>query len=248
MKLANISTADVATWLETRDDIIIPIGATEQHSPYALIGTDHITATIIAQQLADRVNGLVAPALSYGMSNHHLAFPGTVSLRSATLIMMISDVVGSLARHGFRRFYFVNGHGGNMAPVSAAISDVQLDWPILYKMGSWFTMPEVVAKEAELFGEENGEHATASEVSLTMARNPELFPKPLPNIPVDQPIDPPFPLAPEHYKAFFPDGRMNANVGLASVEHGHTMMQVALDALQADFESFLALQVPEASV
>src|SRR3546814_16849465 len=58
------------------------------------------------------------------MAQHHMAFTGTVTLPPSTLIQVIRDVVMALARHGFDRFFFVNGHGGNLAPVSTAFSEL----------------------------------------------------------------------------------------------------------------------------
>ncbi len=59
--------------------------------------------------------------LAYGMSQHHLAFTGSATLRPSTLMLVVRDVVQSLAVHGFRRFFFINGHGGNVATVTAGI-------------------------------------------------------------------------------------------------------------------------------
>src|SRR3546814_17526200 len=61
------------------------------------------------------------------MAQHHMAFTGTVTLPPSTLIQVIRDVVMALARHGFDRFFFVNGHGGNIAPVSTAFSEIHTE-------------------------------------------------------------------------------------------------------------------------
>ena len=62
--------------------------------------------------------------INVGMSVHHLAFPGTVTLLPSTLLLVVRDTILALARHGFERFFFVNGHGGNLPTLRAAFSEV----------------------------------------------------------------------------------------------------------------------------
>ena len=66
---------------------------------------------------------MVAPTLAYGMSQPHLGFAGSVTLRPSTMIAMVGDVVYSPVRHGFERFFFINGHGGNITIVTARLFD-----------------------------------------------------------------------------------------------------------------------------
>src|SRR3546814_8832685 len=70
---------------------------------------------------------MVAPTIGVGMAQHHMAFPGTVTFRPSTLMLVIRDMVQSLAEHGFERFLFINGHGGNVASVKAAFYEIHAE-------------------------------------------------------------------------------------------------------------------------
>ena len=124
MQLALATWQEVEEYLRTSRGIIIPIGSTEQHGPNGLIGTDHLDAEFVAKGVGDAIGCLVAPTLTIGMSQHHLGFTGSVTLRPSTLIAVVGDVVQSLHRHGFERFLFINGHGGNVATVTAAFDEI----------------------------------------------------------------------------------------------------------------------------
>ena len=114
----------VEDYLKTKTGIIIPIGSTEQHGPTGLIGTDALTAEMVGRGVGEKVGALVAPTISVGMAQHHLDFAGSITLKPTTLIAVVRDNVLSLAKHGFTRFFFVNGHGGNIATVTAAFSEI----------------------------------------------------------------------------------------------------------------------------
>ena len=75
----------VEDYLKTRTGIIIPIGSTEQHGPTGLIGTDALTAEMIGRGVGEKVGALVAPTISVGMAQHHLDFPGSMTVRPTTL-------------------------------------------------------------------------------------------------------------------------------------------------------------------
>ncbi|CAM9632889.1 unnamed protein product [Ascophyllum nodosum] len=103
--------------------IIVPVGATEQHGPNGLIGTDHMTAEAVARGLSEVTGALVAPSVNYGMSVHHSDFSGTVTLSPATFVGVVRDVSSSLVRSGFTHVLFINGHGGNVGPAYKAFAD-----------------------------------------------------------------------------------------------------------------------------
>src|SRR3546814_18713397 len=73
------------------------------------------------------MDALVGPTLSIGMAQHHMAFAGTITFRPSTFMAVLKDVVASLERPGFERVYFLNGHGGHIAPITAAVSELPTD-------------------------------------------------------------------------------------------------------------------------
>ncbi|WP_433034422.1 mycofactocin biosynthesis peptidyl-dipeptidase MftE [Actinomycetospora sp. CA-053990] len=108
-----------ARWPECEDVpvLLVPVGATEQHGPHLPLGTD----TAIAATVAARSGHPVAPALPYGASGEHESFPGTVSIGTETLAAVIVELGRSACRFA-RRLVLVNGHGGNVGALRAAVA------------------------------------------------------------------------------------------------------------------------------
>ncbi len=92
---------------------VLPIGAFEQHGPCLPLATDTLIATAISEAISQHHKIFQLPALSFGCSHEHLAFPGTVSLTPATLVAIVSDISRSLVQQGVNALVVVNGHGGN---------------------------------------------------------------------------------------------------------------------------------------
>ncbi len=246
MQLQLSTWPEVESYLAKSKTIIIPIGSTEQHGPNGMIGTDALTADAIARSVGEATGALVAPPINVGMAQHHMAFPGSMTLRPSTLIAVVRDCVVSLARHGFERFFFINGHGGNIATVTAAFSEVYAESSLgaagnraglKCVLRNWWENSAVRGLSRELYGNAEGGHATPSEVSVTWFLHPD-HTKPMT---LDPPIAPHGSFADAHdYRRAFPDGRIGSNPGLSSVEAGKRIFQAAVDALTADYKSFAA--------
>jgi creatinine amidohydrolase len=118
---------DEMTWPEVERAIaggsttaILACGATEQHGLHLPIGTDTYLGTAIAERAARIAgNALVAPTLRPGLSDHHMSFAGSFTLRPETFVALLTDMCTSLARHGFRRIVLFPSHGGNMDMMKA---------------------------------------------------------------------------------------------------------------------------------
>jgi creatinine amidohydrolase len=242
----------LCTWAEVEDHlkhsagIVVPIGSTEQHGPNGLIGTDALTAEVIARGIGEAAGALVAPTIAVGMAQHHMAFTGSMTLRPSTLIAVVRDTVQSLARHGFDRIYFLNGHGGNITTVTAAFSEVYAEASLdrsgsnrgglCCKLRNWYEAPAVKALSKELYGDAEGSHATPSEVAVTQFA----FPEAIKNAKMKPRIAPKggFHDA-EDYRRRFPDGRIGSDPSLATPEAGRRLYEAAVEDLTKDYREFL---------
>ena len=125
--LADLSSPETAALLPSIDLVLIPVGAHEQHGPNIAVSTDTVSAESLCQAAAALAGPhvAVAPAIPWGISWHHMRFPGTITLRPETLTAILEDIVSSLHAHGVERFLFVNGHGGNSAVLTTACEEIK---------------------------------------------------------------------------------------------------------------------------
>lgn len=246
--LLHLSTwTEVETYLLQSRGIIIPIGSTEQHGPTGLIGTDAICAEAIAKGVGAATGALVTPTINVGMALHHTAFPGTISLRPSTLILVVRDYLTCLAKAGFQKFFFLNGHGGNISPLKAAFSETyeylaDLQIPQAEKMqcrvGNWFMGGGVYKLAKELYGDQEGSHATPSEVALTQY----LYPEAIKQGELGTPGNGYSIYGATDFRRRFPDGRMGSNPNLATPEHGKQFYDLAVKELTNSYLEFLAAE------
>jgi creatinine amidohydrolase len=246
---------EVDAYLARSSGIIVPIGSTEQHGPNGLIGTDAICPEVIAHAVGASIGVLIGPTIAHGVAQFNLGFPGTLSIRAATLMALVEDYVGSLRRHGFTRVYFLNGHGGNVAPLRAAFQDIYAAWsedrtqapaPLRCRVRCWWELPTVDRLRREMFGDWEGMHATPSEVAITQFARPGTVrqtamapPRQVSaNFLRDHAGDNHFD-AVAHRRAF-PDGRVGSDPALATPELGRRLVDAAVADAAADYQAFLA--------
>ncbi len=120
-----------STWpdLPARPLVLVPVGSTEQHGPHLPTSTDTLVATATAEGLSRVLASaehpvLVAPPLAYGSSGEHQGFAGTVSIGADALHLVIIELVRSLSTWA-GRVVLVNGHGGNVDPLSRAVTQLR---------------------------------------------------------------------------------------------------------------------------
>ncbi len=225
---AGLNWMDVERYLQLDTRVVIPLGATEEHGYLSLL-TDTLFVNEVSRQACSRANVLIAPTLPFGCSAFSINYPGTISLRTATLCAVLEDMVDCLYRQGFRRIVVVTGHGGNEV-VTGVLSEVQLDRTGLniYYKSAWAGMAEAVhAIEAKL-DVARGEHASWYEVFpfSRVAEIPEGA-KPWPETP-DFPM---FPLNPRTARTYLGDGVVRGQYKPPDSEVPSALLQMCVDAL-----------------
>lgn len=144
MFVPNHNWMDVEARLRLDDRCVLPLGSTEQHAQLSL-ATDAILAERVSREAAAPLGVPVFPVMPFGLAPYFAEFPGSVSLRVATLLAVMRDLVDSARRVGFRRVLVVNGHGGN-APVAALLQEMMAETPGLsLKFHNWYNTPRVWA-------------------------------------------------------------------------------------------------------
>lgn len=128
---------DFDAYRQRTDLVLIPLGAVEVYGPHLPLGADGIAVSALARGVAEQVPAFVAPLIPVGYSASLDEFPGTLSVRPASLLAYTRDVAESFIGWGCQRVLFLNGHAGNVAYLNElalqlererGIRCAQVDW------------------------------------------------------------------------------------------------------------------------
>jgi len=159
--------------------IVVPVGATEQHGGHLPVEVDWRMAQTVAEAACQKATEAGTPALATppiwtGYSPHHMDFPGTVTLSAATFTSVVRDVAKSLWHHGFRKILFLNGHGGNMHLLRAAVQQLRFEDGVRAAAGSYWDFARDYIQQWRQSPLGGINHACEMETSLMLAVRPEL--------------------------------------------------------------------------
>lgn len=176
-RLEELQWPEVERYLEERPapTVIVPIGSTEQHGPHLPLAVDSFQARDLAEEIAAAADVLVAPLIPYGDANHHLGFPGTISLSTQTVVSVLTDVYASLAGHGFRNVITVNGHRiANLTAIETAMQQSKERHPaVSFAAIDPLRVGVSVHQRLREGNPEDGMHGGEFETSFMLARYPE---------------------------------------------------------------------------
>ena len=161
-----------------RDTVVFALGATEQHGPHLPLATDALLGDHLAQLVADQLDAFVGPTVRVGCSSHHLEFAGTLSVDDETFHGIVHGLIHSAERGGFARIVLIPTHGGNFAPLGAALERLNPECRIRVSALTDVRVLLAIAQTGETeFGvplSSGGLHAGEWETSLLMAARPDL--------------------------------------------------------------------------
>ncbi len=175
INLAEMTSPEIKSALESGyNTVVFAVGSNEQHGPCLPVSTDTLLGDAMAYAVAEKLgNSLKGPTVNMGCSEHHMKFPGTISLGSETLKAVLRDYVGSLVRHGFRRIVVLPSHGGNFASVGEVVREMEglYDDLELITFSDLLRFVSILQETSAKFGitpQESGAHAGECEVSMMM--------------------------------------------------------------------------------
>ncbi len=157
--------------------VVAPLGSCEQHGPHLPVFTDSYLVTAVAeraeQRRPDRL--LLLPTFWLGASEHHLPFAATITPGPIAYAQLLAEMYEPLLVDGFRRFLFLNGHGGNIEPMRLALRELKRRHPACLLAGAayWELAGERLAALCSGPLKRIG-HAGEIETSLMLALHPEL--------------------------------------------------------------------------
>jgi creatinine amidohydrolase len=171
-------------WTEVEDLIdrvvVLPLGSFEQHGHHLPLLTDSLICTEIVRRAEAEVGdaALFLPTLWVGASDHHRAFPGTVSISNQVYVQILIELLESLIGSGFRRILLLNAHGGNQTPGQMAVYEVRMRYSdradLWLVLGTWYAMAAERVADLDGMQQEGVIHACEMETSMVLHLLPQL--------------------------------------------------------------------------
>jgi creatinine amidohydrolase len=181
---ADLTTTDFATLALDRTIAVLPVAATEQHGPHLplSVDTDLVDGVMAASvpHLPADLSVLFLPTQAVGFSPEHARFPGTLTLKTETIVRLWTDIGESVAASGVRKLVLFNAHGGQVSVMDLVARDLRARLDMLVYSVSWFNLPLRDANGQDvnaLFSPEEhrfGVHAGDVETSMMRALRPEV--------------------------------------------------------------------------
>ena len=233
-----LTAADLRDLATRGATVILPVASMEQHGPHLPVGVDTILCEAVCKLAAEAVHGempvVVAPTLWCGMAEHHMDYGGTFTFDIPTYRAVLLSFLRSIGRHGFKRVFIVNGHGGNISALAAFLPDFAVETGLTIRATTYFELAQP-AMPAILEDQERVRHACEGETSLMLALAPDLVRQDKLAQAHGPKNSTPKPLGVHQYRSFrsFSDSGVVGDARRASKEKGNRLAMACRDALAA---------------
>lgn len=247
VELARMTSPEAGGALAAAEVALIPVGATEQHGPNLSLEAD----TAIAHQLALRIaaalfpRAVVTPPLPFGVSHHHMHFPGTITLSPDTFQAVVLDVVRSLRQHGVPRVFIIDGHAGNQGALDVLMTKLRFEERVPAAYLFYFTLADDVIREG--IQSARWGHACELETSMGLTLQPDIVRREALAAGAVRPPALPFANAWEPLRLGVPlwfdemtDNGALGDARQASVEFGETVTATVVERAVTFLERFIA--------
>ncbi len=166
----NLTQPEIAEHFKVNPLIILPTGSTEQHGAHLPSGTDIFAATIIAEKVANKMNGIILPGGDLGVTPMHMPYEATLSLSPETYINFVYEICNSAAIHGAKRLLIINWHEGNIPSLSIAAEKLHRE------VGLTVLIVQACYVADEIYGSKHGglTHGGEIETLAVLAYDPKL--------------------------------------------------------------------------
>lgn len=256
MTLQNMTWQEIRRAADEGSVLLQPTGSLEQHGPHLPVWTDTRLVTEVAAQAAAQVSDreiVLAPPLWLGASHHHRCF-FALSVSEELYVKMLADMASAAAEAGFRRFFVLNGHGGNSSPLRLALADAKRRNPgMLAACADYWSIAAQSIRDLRKSAPGGAAHAGELETSMMLHLENALVRR-------DR-IEASLPDSPKEYILDLVDGgsvstmvdrwdRLSEKGALgdpsvASAEAGGNFLRGIVDAVAAVLRQFCGLELPE---
>lgn len=182
IEISEMTSPEVTEALTETGIVIVHVGSMEQHGPHLPIKTDTTIGYEVSKKGAEKFyektgrRVLLAPSIPFGMSLHHMNYPGSISLQPETLVTVMTEICLGFAKQGFKKILMTSSHGGNMMWTDMAARKIydQTDAQILLLRTVWTKNKEDNWEDYLKSGKAGSGHAGETETSIMMALNEDV--------------------------------------------------------------------------
>lgn len=176
MILGETTMTDLKKAVRRADTLILPLGTVEAHGSHLPLNTDTLVIREVVRKVAEKNDRVfMAPPLQYGVCTSTGDHPGTIGISADALRLIVSDIVKSGHRCGFRKFLLVSGHGGSLHVAALREASEALVATLENTKMAALSIYEALGKDARSIIETpNDSHAGEAETSLVLFLAPRL--------------------------------------------------------------------------